>query len=109
MHFDGYSDSMSSRRGVFVVIVGVVVVVVADKIDRELQVPGGTGTNRGRGLCSSKWQKSAWLIQRGGWLVVVFVVVVVVVKADRSVASFQTHGAGTRLVLLFLFCVVAHR
>ena len=48
VHFDGYSDSMPSRRGVF----GVVVVVAAGKIDRELQVPGGTGTNRGRGLCS---------------------------------------------------------
>ena len=83
VHFDGYSDSMPSRRGVFVVVV-----FVAGKIDRELQFSGGTGTNRRRGLCSSKWQKSAWLIQRGGWLVVVVVVDVVVVKADRSAASF---------------------
>ena len=103
----------------------VVLVVGPVKIDRELQVPGGTAV---RVLCcgtslrtTARFVEGALLVvivvdhlefdacilneerQRGGLLV--FVVVVVVVD-DRSATCFQTHGGGTRLVLLLLgaFC-----
>ena len=84
---------MPSRRGSFVVVV--VVVVVPGKIDRELQVPGGTGTNRGRPLCecARPEQPGAHLLSQPtrGVFVVVVVVLVVVAQANRSATCFQTN------------------